>query len=301
IEEMRADVKSGATFNRAIAKQPKHFPVFWAPVVEAGEESGNLTRVLNQLGKSLEASIGFKRKIVSAMFYPCVIIGVAIVAVLVFLLKIIPIFSRVYASFNAELPFFTRVVLGVSEGLQRFFFIWAAGITLAVYLFRLFLKTPRGRAWFDHWILGVPLVGEIMKDAIHVRTALILSTLLEGGLNLMKTLDIAARVSGNVVYGEALRKIITEVQQGKSLGASFSKSPHFSHMMGEMITIGEESGKLASMLEKAGNHHETRIDTTVARIGSLIEPAIIIVVGAVIGCLVVSMFLPIFNLANIVQ
>src|SRR3989338_2433479 len=298
---MRADVKSGATFHHAIAKQPKHFPVYWAPVVEAGEEGGNLTRVLGQLGKSLEASIGFRRKIVSAMFYPAVIISVAIVAVLVFLLKIIPIFSRVYESFHAELPFFTRVVMNISQGMQKFFLIWASAMVLTVYLIRLFLKTPRGRAWFDHWILGVPLIGEIVKDAIHVRTALILSTLLEGGLNLMKTLDIAARVSGNVVYGEALGKIITEVQQGKNLGDSFSKSPHFSHMMAEMITIGEESGKLAPMLEKVGNHHETRLDTTVGRIGSLIEPMIIIFVGVIIGWLVISMFLPIFNLANIVQ
>ena len=301
IAGMRADIKSGATFHHTIAKRPGIFPVFWAPVVEAGEESGNLTRVLNQLGKSLEATIGFKRKIISAMFYPCVIVSVAVTAVLVFMLALIPIFSRVYATFNAKLPLFTRIVLGISAGLQRFFILWVVAAALCVYLFRALLKTPRGRAWFDQWILGIPVIGEMVRDVIHVRIALILSTLLEGGLNLLKTLDITARVSDNVVYGEALRKIIAEVQQGKSLGASFSKNPYFSHMLAEMIAIGEESGKLAAMLEKAGKHHETRVDTSVTRIGALIEPAIIIVVGVVIGSLVVSMFLPIFNLANIVQ
>ncbi len=298
---VKTDVRAGQTFQSAIGKYPKIFPPLWSFLIEAGEASGNLPLVMQRLAQYIEATLNLKRKIISALIYPALLMSAAFVALLVFMLKIIPIFSKLFDSFHAKLPPFTLAIVGISAFLQRFFFYLVFLISLAVYGFRWFVGTPRGRKLFDTMVLNIPLFSVFIRDVIVVRIMINLSTLLKSGVNILQSIDICSRTAGNVVFEAALNGTIEDIRQGKSFSFALEQCGLFSPMMVSMIQTGEEGGKLSYMIEKVADYYQVRVDTFISRLSVLIEPLILIFIGGIIGTIVIAMFLPIINIGQVIR
>ncbi len=301
VRDIRQDIEGGLTFSKAVAKHPKVFPDVWIYIVEAGEVSGHLPGVLNELGRYLEMIEGLKKKVVSAMMYPSILMSVAIGAILFFMLKVIPIFANLFNSFKADLPFLTMVMVKISNCLIHYFWILSISIGTSIYLLVRFLKTAKGKRTLDVFLLNVPVLKELVRDIVLTRIAVNMSVLIKSGVDFIKSLEIVSRLAGNSLYQEALEEIKTEIKEGKMASEAFGKSPLFTSQFIQMIQIGEESGKLEEMLYKLGEYYEARVNVFIGRINVLIEPIILLFVGATIGIIVVSMFLPIFNLGKIVK
>jgi type IV pilus assembly protein PilC len=301
IGQLKDDIRAGTTLKEAIAKNPKVFPRIWVFLIEAGEASGNLPLVLHQLADNQEAAMNLRKKIVTAMVYPSVVILVAIVAVLVFLLKVIPIFAQIFDDFGAELPPLTKGVILVSNFFQKTFLFFLAGFFLSGYLFKKYASTQGGRRSVDAFVLRLPIFGEFAKDTILARIAINFSTLIASGVNLLKSIEITSHASGNTLFETALNNASLDVQQGKPLSAALAQSPLFPAIMIHMIRVGEESGKVPDMMAQVGKYYTTRVDVFVSRLGTLIEPAILVIIGGIVGVLVIAMFLPIFNLGSVIN
>ncbi len=301
VDSVKADIKAGITLRDAVSKHPKVFPTLWVYLIEAGETSGNLPLVLNQLADHLESSMNLRKKVVSALIYPAVLLIVAFVALLIFLLKIIPVFSNLFNMFHAKLPPITLIVIGVSTFLQHFIVYIVLGIALLVYLLKRYIATPHGRRDIDKKLIAIPLIGGYVRDSVLVRITINLSTLLQSGVNLLRSLEIASQTAGNTLYQAALNNVAHDVKQGKPLSFSLNQSRLFPPMMIDMITVGEESGTLPNMLTRLAKYYEDRVETFTGRLGTLIEPIILIGVGSLIGFLVVSIFLPIFSLSTVIK
>ncbi len=299
--EVLKDIRSGSTLKDAIAKQPKVFPSLWVYLIEAGEVSGNLVMVLGQIANNLESSINLRKKLVSALAYPAVLVCVAVGAVFVFLLKIIPVFDALFKSMNAKLPFLTQVVIDLSRFLQHYFFFAVIGVGALAYFLKRYVATDAGRRQLDTFVLRLPVFGRLVQDSILARIMINFATLTKSGVSILQTVEISARASGNSVYRDSLEKTRLDIQQGKTMSASMAESALYSPLVIHMIMIGEESGKLADMLQKIAKYYDAKVEVFLGRLGVLIEPLILILIGGVIGFLVVAMFLPILSLSQIVK
>jgi len=299
--QMITDIKAGSTFKDAVAHHPKIFPGLWVHLLEAGELSGNLTLVLSQIAEHLETSIGMKKKLVSALAYPAVLICVAVGAIFVFLLKIIPVFDDLFKSMNAQLPFLTQVVINLSHALQKYFVWFIVAVAVASWLFKRWIATPTGRRAMDALLLRLPVFGNLMRDVIVARITVNLATLVRSGVNIIQSVDITSKAAGNALYREALERTKNDLQQGKAMSSSMAESPLFAPIVVHMVMIGEESGKLSDMLGKLADYYEDRVEVFLGRLGVLIEPLILVVIGGVIAFLVIAMFLPILSLSQIVK
>lgn len=301
ILKIKDDVNSGSSLKEAMLKHSRYFPSFWSYVVEASEASGTLSKGLAQLGKNLEINIKIKSRVVSATMYPAIILTVTLFAGIVFMFKVIPTFAKLFANFNAKLPAFTLAVIGLSDFLKDYF-LWIVLIFAAIIIFlKQYVSTPGGRRVLDQIILRAPVVGAAASDIIHARINIILATLLRSGLNILKSLEIAAYTSGNIWFREALNSVSIEVQKGKALNVALSENPIFSTFMVQLVMTGEESGKLPEMFEKIATNYEDQIDTTIARISTLIEPVSIVFAALIVGPLVIAMYLPLFSMATLVK
>ncbi|MBI3315510.1 MAG: type II secretion system F family protein [Candidatus Omnitrophica bacterium] len=301
LNDIRQKIREGSSFKDAVYKNAGSFPLYWPYLIEAGETSGSLTNVLQQLAKNLDGSIRLKKKVVSALIYPCILIAVASVAVLVFLLKLIPIFENLFKSFNASLPPITAAVVVFSNFMRKFFLLILAALAGGVYAFRRYLRTPTGKTAFDQTVLHIPILGDFLRNVIQARICMILSTLIRSGLNLIQSIEISSKVAGNVIYERSLANAVQGIQQGKTLSACINESRLFAPMMVHFLNIGEESGKLAEMVEKAARYFDENVDVFATRLGTLVEPVILIVVGGIIGFLLVAMFMPIFSISQAIK
>jgi type IV pilus assembly protein PilC len=300
ILEIVSNVKAGSTFKDAMARHPKIFPFYWAFLVEAGELSGTLPMVLSQLAKSLEASQALKKKIASALVYPSILVSAAVGAIVFFMMFIVPIFVKLFETFKAELPPLTKTVIAISLFLKNYSFLLAGGIFGGVYFFKKFIATPKGRRILHAVLLNLPLFGEAISDIVHARMCMILALLIRSGLSFLKSLEVTANVSGNYIFETAINNTRLDVQQGKSLSASLADSPIFSPMLVNLVKIGEESGKLPDMVDKAGEYFQQRVDVFATRIGIIIEPIVMVLVGGIIGVIAMSLFMPIIKLTSAV-
>lgn len=301
IQELTSNIKAGSTFKDAIARHPKVFPAYWSFLIEAGELSGTLPQVLAQLAKNMEATENLKKKVVSAMVYPSVLISASLLAIVFFMVFIVPIFAKLFRGFGADLPFLTQLVVNISDVLKKYFLLIAGGVGGVVFLLRRYFETPKGRRLLHIILLNIPITGRAMADIIHARICIILSMLVRSGLSFLKSLEVTANVSGNFVYETALNNIRLEVQQGKTLSHCLGENAIFSPMMVNLVKIGEESGKLPEMVEKAAEYFAQRVDIFATRIGVLIEPVVMVVVGGTIGVIAVSIFMPIVKLSTVVR
>ncbi len=301
IQELSANIRSGATFKDAISRHPKIFPAYWAFLVEAGEAVGSLPKVLTQLAKNIEDAENLKKKLITAMVYPTILTLAALGVIIFFMMFIVPIFSKLFNTFHGELPLMTKIVIRGSEFLNTNALLILACIVGIVYGIRKYIRSPKGLQGFHVLLLNIPLFGGVIRDVIHVRIGITLSMLLRSGLNFLKSLEITSNVTGNYIFETAISQVRLDVQQGKTFSAALSEQAIFSPMFVNLVRVGEEGGKLPEMIEKSSDYFSQRVDTFAARIGILIEPLVMIFVGGVIGVIGLSIFLPIIRLTSVVH
>jgi type IV pilus assembly protein PilC len=300
-EDVKHSIANGNSFHDALIKHPKIFTDFWVHIVETGEASGALPVTLAQLADYLETTAAMRRKVTSALIYPAVLIGLSMVALTVFTVWIIPIFARVFESFNLELPAITVLVMNFSNFVRKFLLVLLAMFGVLVFLLFKYLQTENGKWQFDRIILKVPIVSSLFQRIAIERFASGLGTLIESGVPILYALDIVGKAVGNKVMEEGIGEVRESVRQGKGMGQPLGKNPIFTPMVVQMVAVGEEIGELGKMLRKISEFYKERIATALERITTLIEPIVLVFMGGVVGVMVVSMFMPIFQLAMLAK
>ncbi|HKO61846.1 MAG TPA: type II secretion system F family protein [Pyrinomonadaceae bacterium] len=300
LAQVRQDVEEGSTLAAAMNRHPKVFDQLYSNMVEAGETGGILDLILQRLSTFIEKIVKLKRDVVSALIYPVAVILLAIVAIAVIMVVVIPQFQNIFLGLlgpGEPLPLPTRIVVGLSNFLAG----WGglcilAGIIATVVGLKLYYKTPKGRKIIDTILLKVPILGPIFLKIAIARFSRTLSTLLSSGVPILQSLDITARTAGNVVVENAIVQIRDGVEQGKSFVEPLRASELFPHMVAQMVGIGEQTGALDSMLGKIADFYEQEVDTAIANLLTLMEPALIGFLGVTIGGIVIAMYMPMFSL-----
>ncbi|MCM8779627.1 MAG: type II secretion system F family protein [Candidatus Omnitrophica bacterium] len=293
------DMEAGLSFHEALAKQPRVFSELWVNLIESGEASGNLPLVLNRLATYLEKKAEFRRKIISALFYPVILLCVAIGAITFFVLVIIPVFQKLYAGFNITLPIPTQILLNISEFLRKAFIFILIGLGAGIWLFRRYIQTEVGRRNWEQFKFKLPMFGEFFQVSVIETFASEMSTLIESGVPILYALEISERSVNNRTIADVVRRVKEDVRTGKSLSSPLAASGFFPPMVVQMVTIGEEIGDLPNMFKKISAYYQEYIETFIARFAASFEPLMIIFMGAIIGIMVVCMYLPIFKIASI--
>jgi type IV pilus assembly protein PilC len=298
--QVRQDVEEGSTLAAAMARHTKVFDQLYSNMVEAGETGGILDLILQRLSTFIEKIVKLKRDVISAMIYPAAVVLLAIVAVAVIMIVVIPQFQNIFLGLlgpGEQLPLPTRIVVGISDFLAGWGgLIILASIVAFVLGIRFYYKTPGGRRNIDALVLKVPILGDIFRKIAVARFSRTLSTLLSSGVPILQSLDITARTSGNVIIESAILKIRAAVERGQSFVEPLKATEVFPHMVGQMIGIGEQTGALDAMLGKIADFYEQEVDAAIANLLTLIEPVLIGFLGVTIGSIVISMYLPLFTL-----
>jgi type IV pilus assembly protein PilC len=285
----------------ALAKHPKAFTELYTNMVAAGEAGGILDTILMRLATFLEKNDALVGKVKSAMVYPMVIMSVAAIAIVVLLIFVIPTFESMFASVNLALPLPTRVVIGLSNFLQSYW--WMCGLAGwgVVLLLKNYYKTPGGKLNIDKLMLKLPILGDVLRKSSVSRFTRTLGTLISSGVSILDGLEITAKTAGNRVIHDAIMESRASIAGGDTISAPLAKSEVFPPMVISMIAVGEQTGGLDEMLTKIADFYDTEVDTAVSGLLSLMEPVMIVVLGVVVGGMVVAMYLPIFDMINAVQ
>ena len=299
--EIKQQVESGTSLSNAFRRHPAHFDALYCNLVAAGEQAGVLDTVLDRLATYKEKIMAIKGKIKSALFYPTMVIAVAGIVITVIMIFVIPSFKEVFASFGATLPAPTLFVIAISDFFVNTWYI-AAGLIAAVAfgMIAMWKRVPGLRKMIDRMSLQIPVVGKVLRQASIARWCRTLATMFAAGVPLVDALDSVAGAAGNAVYGDATRRIRTDVSTGTSLSGAMIATDVFPNMVLQMTQIGEESGSLDAMLNKVADFYEREVDDAVAALSSLMEPLLMVFLGVIVGGLVVSMYLPIFKLGSVV-
>lgn len=298
---IKADIEAGGTFAGALRKHPRYFDDLFCSLVESGEQSGALDTMLERVATYKEKSEILKSKIKKAMKYPIAVIVVAIIVTMILLIKVVPVFSDLFSSFGAELPAFTQMVVGMSEWMQKWWFILIIVIGAAIIWFSEAKKrSKKFRDFLDRLTLKLPIFGNIAYQAIIARFSRTLSTTFAAGVPLIDALDSTAGATNNVIFYNATQQIKNDVSTGQQLQFSMRTTNLFPSMAIQMVGIGEESGSLEEMLDKVATHYESEVDNAVDGLTSLMEPLIMAVLGVLVGGLVIAMYLPIFQMGSVV-
>jgi len=301
IEELRDDVAAGNSFAAALKKRPRYFDDLYCNLVSAGEQAGALETLLSRVATYKEKTEALKAKIKKAMTYPIAVLVVAVIVTGILLIKVVPQFQQVFSGFGAELPVFTRMVIGLSEVVQKWWLIIIGGGAAGVFAFKHLHKTSENfRNRVDRILLKVPIVGQLIYKSSVARFARTLATTFAAGVPLVEALDSVAGATGNVVFRNAVNKVKNDVATGVQLNYSMRSTGVFPSLAIQMTAIGEESGALDSMLDKVASFYEDEVDNMVNSMTSLMEPIIMAFLGVVVGGLVLAMYLPIFQLGNVV-
>ena len=302
IRDVCSRVESGESFSDSLQKHPKAFNRLYVAMVGAGEKGGLLAEIMARLATYLENTERLRKKVKTALMYPTVVTVVAIVITVFLLVKVIPTFKEVYSGFGAKLPAPTEFLIGISELLQHYLLVFIIAAALGIWAWLNFIKTPKGREFWDAKRIKLPIFGAIAHKICLARFTRTLSSLVRSGVPILEVLQIVSQTVGNVVMEKAIKTAATDIERGEGISAALAKHPHlFPTMVTRMMSAGEQTGNIDTMLERVAKFLDEEIDTTLSGLMSLIEPLLIVVLGVVIGGMVVCMFLPIFNLANIVN
>ncbi len=301
IRAIREDVAAGGGFATSLKKHPKYFDDLFCNLVDAGEQSGSLETMLDRIAIYKEKTEQLKAKIKKAMTYPIAVVAVAIIVTGILLVKVVPQFAETFGSFGAELPAFTLFVLGLSDWAQAYWFHTIVFLIVAVVVFKkLKEKNKKFAILLDRLSLKLPVTGAIVYNSIIARFARTLSTTFSAGVPLIDALDSVAGACGNAIYEVGVYKIRDEVATGTQLNQAIRATKLFPSMLIQMTTIGEESGALDEMLDKVANYFEEQVDNMVDGLTALLEPIIMSVLGVLVGGLMIAMYLPIFQLGQVV-
>lgn len=301
INDIRDDVSAGLSFGASLRKHPKYFDDLFCSLVEAGEQAGALETMLDRIATYKEKTETLKAKIKKALTYPIAVVIVAVIVTAILLIKVVPVFAETFSNFGGELPAFTQFVMGISETTQEWWFVWLVGFIIAFFSIReAKRRSPKFEAAIDKYSLKVPVVGDIIYQAIVARFARTLSTTFAAGVPLVDALNSVAGASGNAVYREATLKVRDDVTTGIQLNQAMKATGKYPVLLLQMTSIGEESGALDEMLEKAAEHYEEAVDNAVDNLTTLLEPMIMAVLGVLVGGLLIAMYLPIFKLGSVI-
>ncbi|MDF1644101.1 MAG: type II secretion system F family protein [Pseudomonadales bacterium] len=301
VEEIKNDVAGGDSFASAIAKHPKYFDDLFCSLVGAGEDSGSLDTMLDRVATYKEKTEAMKTKVKKAMKYPITIILISVVVTAILLIKVVPTFENIFASFGAELPVFTRMVISLSEFVQEWWFMAFIAAALAVAAYQQAMqRSEKFVHSVDRLLLKMPIIGPIINQSAVARFARTLSTTFAAGVPLVNALDSVAGATGNIVYEEAVYKIRNDITSGQQLQFAMKSTGVFPSMLIQMVGIGEESGTLDEMLDRVATRYEDEVDDSVDSLSAMMEPLIMSVLGVLVGGLVMAMYLPIFQMGNVV-
>ncbi|HGG7684612.1 TPA: type 4 pilus assembly protein PilG [Neisseria meningitidis] len=299
--EIRDEVEQGSSLSRVFSNHPKYFDRFYCNLVAAGETGGVLESLLDKLAIYKEKTQAIRKKVKTALTYPVSVIAVAIGLVFVMMIFVLPAFKEVYANMGAELPALTQTVMDMSDFFVSYGWMVLIALGFAIYGFlKLKARSIKIQRRMDAILLRMPIFGDIVRKGTIARWGRTTATLIAAGVPLVDVLDSTAGAAGNLIYEEATREIRTRVIQGLSMTSGMRATELFPNMMLQMSSIGEESGSLDDMLNKAAEFYEDEVDNAVGRLSAMMEPIIIVILGLVIGTLLVAMYLPLFNLGNVV-
>ncbi len=301
LNDIRSDVETGTSLSAAFRKYPMYFDSLYCNLVEAGEAAGILEALLDRLALYMEKTEAIKSKIRSALMYPTSVVIVAFVVVTIIMIFVIPAFKEVFSSFGADLPAPTLFVMAISEIFVSWWWLIFGVVGGGIYFFmQAWKRNEKMQIFMDRALLKLPVFGPLIDKSCVARWTRTLSTMFAAGVPLVEALDSVGGASGNYVYASATEKIQQEVSTGTSLTAAMTNANVFPSMVLQMCAIGEESGSIDHMLGKAADFYESEVDEMVAGLSSLMEPIIIVFLGTIIGGIVVSMYLPIFKLGQVV-
>jgi len=296
IQNIREDVEAGSTLNQAKRKYPNVFNDLYCNLVASGEQSGSLDIMLRRLSEFLEKIVKLRSQVTQAMIYPLAIVSFAVIVVIFMMWKIIPVFANIYMELGATLPSLTAFILVVSRFVQSYIVFIFLGIIALIIAIRFWRKTPSGRKITDRFLLKMPLFGSLLEKVGLSRVTRTLSTLLSGGVPMLESMKITSATSGNVIIEEQIMIARSSVAEGTSLTDALRETGQFPFMMTQMIGVGEATGTLDEMLSKLADFYDDEVEASVAALLSVLEPLLLIFVGGLVGLIVVSMYLPIFNL-----
>ena len=301
ILDIKQNIEGGSSLHESLKKHPLYFDDLYVNLVEAGEQAGALESLLDKVATYKEKTEALKKKITKALFYPAAVLAVAVVVTLILLLFVIPQFEELFKGFGADLPAFTRMVIDLSNFVQKQG--WWMGLLIAggvVFFLHMKKRSVALRHFIDRASLKLPIIGPILTKAAIARYARTLSTMFSAGVPLVEAMDSVAGATGNIVYEQAVLRMRDEVSTGQRLQRAMENTGLFPNMVIQMIAVGEESGSLDSMAAKVADFYELEVDTAVDGLSSLLEPLIMAILGVLVGGLVIAMYLPIFKLGAVV-
>jgi type IV pilus assembly protein PilC len=301
IKDVCTRVESGDSFSQALVKHPKVFNRLFVCMVDAGEKGGLLAEILARLATFLENTARLRKKVKSAMMYPTVVTFVAITITIFLLVKVVPVFGEIFSGFGAKLPAPTQFLISLSDWLKKniIFLIPTAGVI--VYGWLAYIKTKQGREFWDRTRIKLPIFGHIAHKICLARFTRTLASLIRSGVPILEVLSIVANTCGNVVMEKAIRVAMSDIEKGDGISDALSKHPVFPTMIIRMMSAGEQTGKIDSMLERIADFLDEEIETVLSGLTSLIEPLLIVFLGVVVGGIVICMFLPIFKMSEIIN
>ena len=298
---VRQDIEAGMSFCDALAKHPAVFSDLFINMAKAGEASGMLDEVLDRLAAYLEKSSALIRKIRSSLVYPAVVVSMAMIITAVLLLKVVPTFKGIFDTLGGQLPLPTRILIGVSD-VFRHYFVWLVGVLIILgFLFNKYISTPKGRFNFDRVKLKAPVLGALFRKLAVAKFSRTFSTLVKSGVSILNALEIVSKTSGNKVIEESVMNCSKAVRDGEPISRPLSKGGIFPPMVCRMISVGEQTGQLEKMLSKIADFYDEQVDAATSALTSMIEPLVIALLGVVIGGIVISLFLPIFKITELIS
>jgi type IV pilus assembly protein PilC len=301
VASIRNDVASGTSFAGALKRHPRHFDDLYCNLVESGEKAGALEQMLDRIATYLEKTEILKKKVKKAMTYPIAVVVVAIIVTSILLIKVVPQFESLFQGFGADLPVFTQFIIHISEWLQAWWFIVLLGMAGCIFSFReARRRSQKFSDTVDKYVLKLPIVGEILDKSAVAKFGRVLSTTFASGVPLVDALESVSGATGNAIFRDAVLKIRDDVSSGTQLQTSMKETGVFPVMAVQLTSIGEESGNLDEMLEKVADHYESVVDDMVDNLTTLMEPMIMAVLGVLVGGLIVGMYLPIFQMGQVV-
>jgi type IV pilus assembly protein PilC len=302
IAEVREDVESGVVLSRAMGRHPKVFNRLYTALIESGEASGTLDVVLDRVAVQIEKETKIKRRVKSAMVYPTVVFTFATLVLIGMLMFLVPIFVKIFKDLNGQLPTLTQIVVNMSNGLRSYWFIIFPAAGLTAWGIKRYKNTPQGRAQWDRLKLKMPMkIGDVVLKVAMARFSRTLATLVSAGVDIVKALEITGSTAGNSVLEEALVDVRRRVHEGQRIYQPLVDNEIFPPMVSQMVMIGEETGELDRMLSKIADFYEDEVDAAVAALTSIVEPIMMIGVGAMVGVIIISMYMPMFKMLKLVH
>jgi len=297
---VRQDIEAGMNFCDSLAKHPKVFSELYINMAKAGESSGMLDDILDRLANYLEKSAALARKIQSSLVYPAVVVTMAIIITTVLLVYVVPTFKSIFESLGGQLPLPTRVLIGISDILKKYFVYLVGILVISIIAFKKYITTEKGRYNFDKLKLNAPVLGILFRKIAVAKFARTFSTLVKSGVSVLSALDIVSKTAGNKIVEEAVVNCSHAVRDGESIAKPLLQNGTFPPMVCRMISVGEQTGQLEKMLGKIADFYDEQVDAATSGLTSLIEPLVIAFLGIVVGGIVISLFLPIFQISKLI-